>query len=981
MKLQQCLLYCVILAIAITAVAIPVSADNSIVPSGGHVFIGEEGLDITATVPEGVSTVFWWASETSVPYQLYIPDLSNFYVDPLVFNERKGSWYYMNGEGKVLAFFVEEPSIDIRIHDKAGDIDVTNGQVTQGTWVNFRVDTNLYQIAERPGASGIINIVVKNPDGLQYSELYGLSLTQKTSLIDLYVNSSPYYWTAKGNTTTGWNTGIVEPSGKTYYKVGTYYVWAECFANSLNSNNKEKAISSSKTIQLELDQIKLTLMDPTILRGNTSTVRVEGLPSTEFILWVKECPLKMTGYECDQPPLIEPGYDLKFDPENGPFDIGNTPFECGNCNNMTVRGSVPKYPYNGTKYYTESRTQWDSDLKKYVKYITFRTNPDTKPGSYIIRAERVGVEITSPVYDEQIMTVNLGEVTISMNSTAYLGEGITITGTNFDSASTYLFMTGPCQPPCGANLTSGKLPVVNTQAFTFTRVSVINNKWQYIWKTKDLPIELGDYEIYAASKPNDKSALTKIACGACGGPSPGCAAWSSAQITFLKPEITASLSPSSVAVDCCNQTDIVIQGKTTGNPEKKIVMWVFGENKVGSARLIRSVIPVLCDDTFSISLSSLIDLKQLKSGIYDVILQHPMYNHEFDVIREIDRPAADISPTQPSPLENNGKLFVVGAVPVKWSKLFQYDGTDCITGTTASQALQDALNNPMIDDEYVLLHFTIQEYNPLSANFGGMPVNGPAPLTVQFNDLSTGSPTSWSWTFGDGYTSTEKNPVHIYTQQGTYDVSLTVTGVSGTSSTSKNGYIIVSGAGPTPTVTTTQTPVPGSNTIYLYSGWNFISTPRVLADSAKTAGVVFANVDTAGHSIYLYDAGSGVWMQMTASSVVQPLDGIWIYSAGYKEVPLTFRNDPLQTPPTKQLYTGWNAIGYSDVSAAAAKDDLISVKNQWTQAIGFSGSLQAYETSLINGGTGSHSDTNPMYPTKGYWLFMNSPGTLAAISA
>jgi hypothetical protein len=120
---------------------------------------------------------------------------------------------------------------------------------------------------------------------------------------------------------------------------------------------------------------------------------------------------------------------------------------------------------------------------------------------------------------------------------------------------------------------------------------------------------------------------------------------------------------------------------------------------------------------------------------------------------------------------------------------------------------------------------------------------------------------------------------------------------------------------------------------------------------------------------------------MISSSVVQPLDGIWIYSAGYKEVPLTFKNDPLQIPPTKQCYTGWNAIGFSDVTAAAAKDDLVSVKNQWTQAIGFSGALQAYETSLINGGTGSHSDTNPMYPTKGYWLFMNSPGTLAAISA
>jgi len=57
------------------------------------------------------------------------------------------------------------------------------------------------------------------------------------------------------------------------------------------------------------------------------------------------------------------------------------------------------------------------------------------------------------------------------------------------------------------------------------------------------------------------------------------------------------------------------------------------------------------------------------------------------------------------------------------------------------------------------------------------------------------------------------------------------------------------------------------------------------------------------------------------------------------------------------------------------------VKNQWTQVIGYNAQSQAYETSLINGGSGSHSDTNPMYPFKGYWLFMNAPGTLAAISA
>jgi PKD repeat protein len=49
---------------------------------------------------------------------------------------------------------------------------------------------------------------------------------------------------------------------------------------------------------------------------------------------------------------------------------------------------------------------------------------------------------------------------------------------------------------------------------------------------------------------------------------------------------------------------------------------------------------------------------------------------------------------------------------------------------------------------------------------------GPAPLTVHFEDWSLGTPTSWLWTFGDGATSTEQNPTHIYTSPGVYQATL-----------------------------------------------------------------------------------------------------------------------------------------------------------------------------------------------------------------
>ena len=78
-------------------------------------------------------------------------------------------------------------------------------------------------------------------------------------------------------------------------------------------------------------------------------------------------------------------------------------------------------------------------------------------------------------------------------------------------------------------------------------------------------------------------------------------------------------------------------------------------------------------------------------------------------------------------------------------------------------------------------------------NFSATPLSGCVPLTVQFTDLSTAagsSITSWLWDFGDGTTGTVKNPVHIYTSAGNYNVTLRVTTVSGCSKTlSKNNYI------------------------------------------------------------------------------------------------------------------------------------------------------------------------------------------------
>jgi len=92
------------------------------------------------------------------------------------------------------------------------------------------------------------------------------------------------------------------------------------------------------------------------------------------------------------------------------------------------------------------------------------------------------------------------------------------------------------------------------------------------------------------------------------------------------------------------------------------------------------------------------------------------------------------------------------------------------------------------------------------ANFTANPTSGLAPLAVQFTDTSTGSVTSWAWTFGDGGSSAAQNPSHTYNNPGTYTVTLTVTGPGG--SDSKIGTIKATTTAPVANFTANPTSGP-----------------------------------------------------------------------------------------------------------------------------------------------------------------------------
>ncbi len=107
---------------------------------------------------------------------------------------------------------------------------------------------------------------------------------------------------------------------------------------------------------------------------------------------------------------------------------------------------------------------------------------------------------------------------------------------------------------------------------------------------------------------------------------------------------------------------------------------------------------------------------------------------------------------------------------------------------------------------------------------------------VVFRDLSLtatslGAVSSWQWDFGDGSTSTDQNPTHLYAGPGTYDVSLTVKAGSQQETLKRPGYVKVDNPEVSADFSASSTNIPtdgvvtftdlSSSTATPLTGWNW----------------------------------------------------------------------------------------------------------------------------------------------------------------
>lgn len=82
-----------------------------------------------------------------------------------------------------------------------------------------------------------------------------------------------------------------------------------------------------------------------------------------------------------------------------------------------------------------------------------------------------------------------------------------------------------------------------------------------------------------------------------------------------------------------------------------------------------------------------------------------------------------------------------------------------------------------------------------STDFRFQPTGPIVGTMVHFTDESSGTPTSWSWDFGDGHVAVVASPSHFYAAAGSYTVTLTTTNAAGSNSTSK--VVVVAAGGQT----------------------------------------------------------------------------------------------------------------------------------------------------------------------------------------
>jgi len=609
MKSMTKLMIVAMVLVAALVVA-PATAARTISTNGANVFIGEEDLNFTYNVPAG-ETVNQWVhySDPSAGTIDKTVSATNGIISELNSGIPTGSYYV----------FTNGASADPSNRSSAiGYVNVQSPSVTLDVVLNTSQKDSVN--GKTVTRDALLDFkVTDNLNGLT-----GATLNVEVTLPGGGVTTDFGGQTLKGVTADG-TTLYLGAINLTDISAGTYTAQAKW--PSASDFYGKGYDSNTVTFEVATKALSITSNKDTVVRGNAFTVTITGESKQTYHLFVKS-PLSTL----NENPLIAPG-------QNGV----QTTYDA---TNVTVQTSA-----SGTRS------------------IQFNTSQDTKDQSFTIRVQKDG----TTTYDEVKVRIEKGAVTATVSGTGvyYLGEEISLSGTNTDSDMVYLFMTGPNLNSAGVNLNDPSQKVTTGDANNFTTQDVeTDDTWTYKWDTSETisnrNLDAGGYTIYAASADVDKNDLSN-------------AQYDTISIQLRSAFVTATTSGATVA----KGDDLTISGTAQGNPAS-VRIWVFGKNYYGGTDGTLDYITATVESDGSFE-EKLDNTEDLSAGQYFVVIQHPM-----------------------------GSTFGVDA---NSTFIFGTDGGIVDTKLTSLQAseaataLIDALDSPNIPDTYVKLTFVVEEPN------------------------------------------------------------------------------------------------------------------------------------------------------------------------------------------------------------------------------------------------------------------------------
>ncbi|HJK07301.1 MAG TPA: hypothetical protein O0X77_01545, partial [Methanocorpusculum sp.] len=463
---------------------------------------------------------------------------------------------------------------------------------------------------------------------------------------------------------------------------GTWTAQAEFDTPQSFANYAEKSNSISFTVQST--SVSITAAKDSVIRSNPFTVTIQGKSLTPYAVYL-ETPSASDVNPTLQDDQIGFQSDAKYTFKDGKYNAVD--------GNITYDGSG----VIGGIFNTDASGQ---------RIVQFNTGADTEDKTYTVKVSALKDDLKDDdafdpaTYDKVKVKVEKGAVTITASGDGqyYIGQEITLSGTNTDSNNVFLFITGPNLAADGINLkmVEQKKDEASYAYMNNQPVSVNTDyTWEYKWDTSKCGLDTGAYTIYATSMlTNGKSSadknitsqvnhgygkeVTKDDATSYWAVKLSDAEYATVSVNLKQPFLSAVPSGTVVA----KGDKIYISGTAEGDPSY-LQLYIFGPNK-----FVRESITVEDDGSYEKKLDIGSDWA---SSQYYVVIEHPMYNGEIDVQYQ------------------GGNLFINNTNAESASTIQSSFNVDKLQGANAADALTKMIDNPNIDDIYTKLTFTVAE--------------------------------------------------------------------------------------------------------------------------------------------------------------------------------------------------------------------------------------------------------------------------------